>query len=125
MQHSEKIGGYFAAEMERRHLDRHGKFGELKQFAIQRRRDKGMKMPPIEVRRLVPSFDEMTAFLDNHPEVWGVAGENHLRHSLRKMAEHQKTFNSVLHNPLQMVTGSTGFEIRDEVLPMLRHLIET
>ena len=82
-------------------------------------------MPPDQIKRLVPDFDEMIAFLENHPDVWGAAKENYLRHGLRRIAAHQPTLNSALHNPFQIVGAPKAFEIRDEVLPLLRHLIET
>ena len=107
------------------YLERHKKFDDIKQFAVQQRKAKGMKMPPEEIKRLVPALDEMLTFLEKHPELWGAAKENYLRHGLRKMAGHQPILNSALHNPFQIVGAAKAFEIRDEVLPLLRHLIET
>ena len=107
------------------YLERHKKFDDIKQFAVARRQSKGMAMPPDQIKRLVPDFDEMIAFLENHPDLWGTAKENYLRHGLRRMAAHQPLLNSALHNPFQIVGAPKAFEIRDEVLPLLRHLIES
>lgn len=107
------------------YLERHKKFDDIKQFAVDRRKAKGMAMPPDQIKRLVPDFEEMIAFLEKHPELWGAAKENYLRHSLRKMGAHQPMLNSGLHNPFQIVGAPKAFEIRDEVMPLLRHLIET
>ena len=104
-------------------LHRHGKIAELKQAAVDQRRAKGMTIAAGEEKNVQPGFDEMLPYLETHPEVWG-AKSNHLRHCLRKMSAHQKTMNSALHNPLQLFNAQKAFEIRDEVLPLLRHLIE-
>jgi len=106
------------------HLHRHGKYPELRQFAIDRRRSKGMKIAPADEKNVLPSVDEMIPYLEMNPSVWG-AKEAHLRHSLKRFAAHQQTFNSALHNPFQPIEKSRMFDIRDEVLPLLRHLIET
>lgn len=107
-----------------KHLDRHGKFSDLKQFAIDRRRSKGVTIKPEDEGKITPSLDEMLVFLDNKPEIWGAAGHSHLRHSLKRMGAHQKMLNGAVHNPFQVVGSATAYEIRNEVLPLLRHLIE-
>lgn len=106
------------------HFDRHGKLAELKQFAIDRRKDAGTKIP--NEKQVVPDMDEMIAFMENNPEAWGAGiKQSHLKHSFRKMAAHKKLLNGVIHNPYQPINRSEAFTIRDEVLPILRHLIET
>lgn len=106
------------------YFDRHGKLAELKQFALDRRRGAGVKI--LDEKRFAPDMDEMIGFMENNPEVWDAEiKQNHLRHSLRKMAAHKKLLNSVIHNPYQPINRSEAFIIRDEVLPVLRHLIET
>jgi hypothetical protein len=106
------------------YLVRHGKFDELRQFAIERRRGKGLKIAPADEKKVTPQMEEIVPFLENNPSVWG-AKESYLRHSLRKMAAHVSTLNTALHNPFQPIERSRAFEMRDEILPMMRHLIET
>jgi hypothetical protein len=106
------------------YLVRHGKYEDLRQFAIQRRRSRGVKIEPADERKVNPAVEEIIPYLDNNPSVWG-AKENYLRHSLKKMGAHVATLNTALHNPFQPVERSKAFEIREEILPMVRHLIET
>jgi len=105
-------------------MDRHKKFDELKQFAIDRRKKKITLTPEAE-KNLTPSLDEMLAYFENNPSFWGTAKANYLKHSVKKMGAHQKTINGVLHNPWQQASKTEAVVIRDEVLPLLRHLIET
>jgi hypothetical protein len=105
------------------YLERRGKLAELKQYAIDERTKAGTKIK--NEKDVVPDTDEMIAFMVNHPDIWGAVKQNHLRHSLTRMAAHKKILNSVVHNPWQPISRSEAFAIRDEVLPILRHLIET
>jgi len=105
------------------YLERHGKLAELKQYAIDERTKAGAKIK--NEKDVVPDTDEMIAFMVNHPDIWGAVKQNHLRHSLTRMAAHKKILNSAVHNPWQPISRSEAFAIRDEVLPILRHLIET
>lgn len=105
------------------YLERHGKLAELKQHAIDVRTKAGTKIK--NEKDVVPDTDEMIAFMVNHPDIWGAVKQNHLRHSLTRMAAHKKILNSAVHNPWQPISRSEAFVIRDEVLPILRHLIET
>lgn len=107
------------------YLERHGngKLAELKQFAIDERNKGGQNVK--SEKDVVPNMDEMNAFMENNPDIWGAVKQNHLRHSLRRMAAHKKILNSAVHNPWQPINRSEAFVIRDEVLAILRHLIET
>jgi hypothetical protein len=106
-------------------LIRHGHSDEIKTFAIAKRRSKGMSVPPDQEKNLVPSMDEMLIFLEERRDLLGSIKGAHLRHSLKNMQGHQKTLNGVMHVPYQQVSRLTAFQIRDEILPILRHLIET
>ena len=106
------------------YLVRHERFDELRKFAIERRRSKGLKIALVDEKKVNPAVDEIIPFLDNNPSIWG-AKENYLKHSLKKMGSHVVTLNTALHNPFQPVERTKAFEIRDEILPMIRHLIET
>lgn len=104
------------------YMERHAKMAALKQFAIDKRKKK-IKLSVEAEKKLVPSMDEMLAYFESEPAVWG-AKENYLRHNVSKMGAHQKTMNTVLHNPYQLTHKTQAVQIRDEVLPLLRHLIE-
>ena len=105
------------------YMARHKKFDHLKQETIERRKKKGMKI--VDESKIVPNIDEMLAYFENNQSIWGTAKENYLRHCVSKMSGHQKTMNTVLHNPWQMTNKTQAIQIRDDVLPLLRHLIET
>ena len=105
------------------YFERHGKLADLKQAAIDGRKMKGLKIK--NEKDVVPDIDEMIAFLENKPDIWGAVKQNHVRHSLRRVANHKQLLNSAVHNPWQPINKAQAFVIRDEVLPILRHLIET
>jgi len=105
-------------------MDRHQRYAELHQWVIARRRNDGAKIPPDKEGEQVPKMDETLAFFHNHPNVWGLPAQNHLKHSVSKMSSHLKMMNGALHNAWQPIALPKAIEIRDEVLPLLRHLIE-
>lgn len=108
------------------YLDRNGQYGEYVKFAIAKN-EKALKrkLTEDEKKRYVPRVDDLIPFFHNHPELWGAAKAPHLKHSLANMGKYQPRLNSVLHNPFQAINKTEAFQIRDEVLPLLRHLIET
>lgn len=105
------------------YFERHGRLAELKQHAIDERTKVGMKIK--NEKDVAPDTEEMIGFMVKNPEIWGAVKQNHLRHSLTRMAAHKKIMNSAIHNPWQPITRAEAFAIRDEVLPILRHLIES
>jgi hypothetical protein len=107
-----------------KHLHRHGKFDELKKHSIDTRRKNGQTISTTDEKNIFPKMDEILPYLDNHPEVWG-AKQQALKHSLKRMIAHGPLLNSAVHNPFQIIDRSKAFEIRNEVLPVIRHLIET
>lgn len=112
-----------------KYLDRHGKYSLLMQFGIDKAEKKlekkEKKLTDEQKKKFVPLFDDMIPFLHNNPELWGAAKATHLKHSLAEMGKHQGKLNSVLHNPFQAIHVTEAFQIRDAVLPLLRHMIET
>jgi hypothetical protein len=108
------------------YLARNAHYEEYKKFAISKN-ERGLKrkMNADEKKKYQPRIDDLIPFFHNHPELWGAAKQNHLKHSLANMGKYQPRLNSVLHNPFQAINRSEAFQIRDEVLPLLRHLIET
>lgn len=110
-------------------LDRHGKYADLVTFSAEKYAKKlekqSKKLTDEEKKKLVPKIDDMIPFFHNHPELWGAAKATYLKHCVSNMGKYQPKLNSVLHNPFQPINRSEAFQIRDEVLPLLRHLIET
>jgi DNA mismatch endonuclease Vsr len=102
------------------YFERHGKLADLKQFVIDTRKKNGQEIK--NEKNVVPDLEEMIAFMENNPDIWGAVKQNHVRHSLRKLAEKKKLLNSAIHNPWQAINRSEAFSIRDEVLAVLRHL---
>jgi hypothetical protein len=103
---------------------RHGKAEALRVFAVSRRVADGKTLTEANKMAATPSMDELLAFLDQDPSVWG-ATKSPLKHSLGKMKGNQKELNGVLHNPFQQVAFNTAPGIRDAAMPILRHLIES
>jgi hypothetical protein len=103
---------------------RHGFADELQTFAITKREaGLGRKLTADQKRLLTPSFDEVVAFMEAKPELWGTkAGA--LKVSVGRAKGHQQTMNGALHNTWQTINRSEAFRIRDDLLPLLRHLIE-
>lgn len=103
-------------------LFRQGKLEELKQHAITTRKAAGLKIK--DEKNVWPKMDEILPYLENNMGVWG-AKHPQIKHSLKRMVTHGPMLNSAVHNPFQIIPKTKAFEIRDEVLPILRHLIET
>jgi hypothetical protein len=106
------------------YLVREKKYDDLKKFAVARH-TKERPMSAEAEKNFLPSLDDILAFLAKDHGVWGAAKSNYLKHSLSKLASHKALLNSAAHNPFQTINRTVGFEIRDDALPLLRHLIET
>ncbi len=106
-------------------LIRQNKYAELVKFAIDHRRKHGVKLSAEDEKDVIPQMEEMLLFLHKNAPTWAGGKTNYLKHSLSRMAFHSKMLNSAIHNPFQQIHRSQAFQIRDEVLPILRHLIET
>lgn len=104
---------------------RNGMADELNAFCVTYREGKlGRKLKAPEVRDLTPKFDECLAFMETRPDMWGIkAGA--MRTSVTKMKGHQKVMNGAVHHTWQTINRSEAFRIRDDMIPILRHLIET
>lgn len=105
-------------------MDRKGRYEELHKWVIARRRKDGAKIAVGDEGKQVPTMDETLAFFHNFPNVWGLPAQNYLKHSVSKMSAHLRSMNGALHNAFQPINRTAAIQIRDEVLPLLRHLIE-
>jgi hypothetical protein len=105
-------------------MDRKSRYEELHKWVVARRRREGSTIAADDEGKQVPSMDETLAFFHNHPNVWGLPAQNYLKHSVSKTSAHLKSMNGALHNAFQPISRTIAIQIRDEVLPLLRHLIE-
>jgi hypothetical protein len=106
------------------YLHRHGKYNELRQHAIDTRKRAGQTITTADEKTVFPKMAEILPYLVNNPTVWD-GKEQSLKHSLNKMMSHVPILNSAIHNPFQIIDKSDAFKIRNEALPVIRHLIET
>jgi Histidine kinase-, DNA gyrase B-, and HSP90-like ATPase len=108
-----------------KYMERKTKLGDLRTFAIDRRKKlDNWKPTPEQERNATITMDEMLAFYQHDSSIWGTASASYMRHIVAKMAKHQKTLNSAIHHPYQIINYTQALQIRDEALPLLRHLIE-
>lgn len=107
------------------YLRRHNHYPAAKDFAINRRKSKGLTMTAAQEKKVAPNFDELLAFLTNNPDVLDIEKHNKLKHSLSRVSARQKILNAAVHDVDQQIHRSEAFQIRDEIVPILRHLIET
>lgn len=106
------------------YIDRKGKLDDLKKFALEKRKKKGWEPKPGQEGKVTISMDEMLAYFEHNPGIWGDAKQAYTRHIVGKLKGHQPMMNSALHSPIQIIANTKAIEIRDEALPLLRHLIE-
>lgn len=77
-----------------------------------------------EIANLEPDLDELINFLVKTDNIWDQPRKNKIQHSLRKFLTHKKLLNSAAHNTFQTINKVSAFEIREDILPALRYLIE-
>ena len=107
-------------------FNRSGTLGGLMIFCLARRQqEKGVAPLSNDEKKRPPALDEMVAYLESEPAAWGEAKSQHLKHSLADAKKRKPLMNGVAHNPYQVVDRSEAYVVRNELLPILRHLIET
>lgn len=106
------------------YIDRKGKLDDLKKFALAQRKKKGWEPKPGHDGKITISMDEMLGYFEHNPSIWGDAKQGYTRHIVGKLKSYQPTMNSALHHPIQIIANTKAIEIRNEALPLLRHLIE-
>jgi len=107
------------------YLTRHGFFKKLKDYCIASREQK--KCSPLnekEKGNLNPKMEELNSFIEKNSDVFGVECNAHIKTSHRRVAYHMPMLNGVMHNHVQTISRFKALEIRDELLPVLRHFIE-
>jgi len=104
-------------------MNREKRGKELIDFVIKKREEKtGKKID--NPNSVSPRLEETLNFLDENPDVWGPLAANHIKKSVTKLKGYVPDINGALHNPFQAIHRSKVFQIRDEALSGLRHLIE-
>jgi len=109
------------------YLVRHNAFDEFNEYVKTERAkaNKSNDSPEKDNPSMLPSLDEAIAYLVNNVGIFGGGKKQYLKHSLSRMQHHKKLLNSAAHNAYQPINRSEALQIRDEVLPILRHLIES
>ncbi|MGE4264249.1 MAG: ATP-binding protein [Desulfovibrio sp.] len=89
-------------------------------------REKGIKRSLLapEKKTFIPKMEEMSSFLENNPDSWDATKATYIKRSQQRMSHHMAILNGVMHNPFQPINRLEAMQIRDEILPVLRHLIE-
>lgn len=106
------------------YLIRIKRYGDAINHCFEARIQKKPELTEEDKKKIVPSLDELLNFFANAKDIWGIQKANYLKHSLKKIIGYKPTLNSAVHQPLQPINLRTAFDIRDEALAMLRHLIE-
>ncbi len=111
------------------YLIRQGTYNNLRTILIEKRnkeREKTERIPltKAEEKNISPTLDEVISFFESHEDVWDATISKNIKTSLKKFAKYKEKLNSAVHNPFQLISKYEAFAIRDEVLPILRHLIE-
>lgn len=109
-------------------LIRHKLFDELKAYCATNREKKDTNGTTKTTGKkknsdIFPSLEEIVIFLTNHPSIWKDK-ESYLSRSLSTFAKHKPKLNSIIHDPFHPESWPFAYRIRDEILPILRHLIE-
>ena len=76
-----------------KYMHRKGKLGELRKFALDRRKAK-VNMSPEQEKHATISMDEMIAYFASGPGVFDAATQAYMRHVVGKVGKHQQTLNS-------------------------------
>lgn len=104
-------------------LTRHGKFKDFIDYVVEKRTKDG-DAPTKAAKDITPRLEESIGYLTKHPEHLG-SKQPYLKHSLARMQHHKPILNETVHNPYTQIGAPKAFDIRDDIVPILRHLIET
>lgn len=107
------------------YLIRHNAFDAFSEYIKQERAKDKKLNSTTENSSVLPSLDEALTYLSKNPDIFGAGKKQYLKHSLGRMQHHKKMLNSAAHNAYQPINRSEALQIRDEILPILRHLIES
>lgn len=111
--------------IKRRNIYKQAKAFTLSQRNQERQKQGKPSLTEKEETELSLSIDEFISFFEAHDIVWEDSTRKHAKQSLKKFGKHKERLNSAAHNHFQTIHNTEAFQIRDEVLPILRHLIES
>lgn len=103
---------------------RQGRAGELDVYAKAARAKKSRADAQVNVKHFHPSMDEILGFMIDDSRTWG-ATKQPIRHSAERMRDHQKKLNDVIHNPFGLMSQHFALTIRNDLIPIIRHLLES
>ncbi|WP_162876303.1 ATP-binding protein [Achromobacter insuavis] len=83
------------------------------------------KLASQDPARMTVSLEEYLTYMERNPAMWGAVKAGHMQQAVRNVGARKKLLNGVVHNPYQTINRTEAFAIRDEALPLLRHLIES
>jgi len=106
-------------------LIRHKEYENCKASSIPER-EKGIGRPlnAQEKAQFVANMDEMISFFQSTPTAWQHGAGPHLAQSLNAFSKLKPKMNSAIHQPFQVISVPEVVSIRDELLPLFRHLLE-
>lgn len=106
-------------------LIRHGKYKDcIDNVIVKRENEKGKQLTKEQKQQLVPDIEELIWLFSSDVTLWQDGVGKQMNQCLAKFATHKQRMNSAIHHPFQNINHTEVLQIRDEVLPMLRHLIE-
>ncbi|MBL1430900.1 MAG: ATP-binding protein [Robiginitomaculum sp.] len=87
-------------------------------------KNKGITLTAKKKKDYVPDLAKMLLYLIDNYDDWKLDKGKMLKRSVENFKKHKGTVNDSIHHPLSQITQSTAIQIRDEVMPVLRHFIE-
>jgi len=91
----------------------------------EKRKAEGRDPLSAEVKKsFQPDLESITTYLKNHTDIWGEEKSTYMKRSLDDFLKHKQTINSAIHHPLQKIGVERADDVRQEVIPILRHFIE-
>lgn len=105
---------------------RTGRIDDVKTFGVERREKRMDRvLTDEEKKKFTARVDEIIDYLDANPQTLGAGKAGHMSHGLKRFKNAQQTMNSAMHNPFQPIDRLVAIGLRTELVPLLRHLIES
>jgi len=87
-------------------------------------KEKAITLTAKQKKNYVPDLSKMLQYLIDNYDDWKLGKGKMLKRSVENFKKHKGTVNDSIHHPLSQIAQSTAIQIRDEVMPVLRHFIE-
>jgi Histidine kinase-, DNA gyrase B-, and HSP90-like ATPase len=106
-------------------LIRHKLYENAKSVIIPlRETEMGKLLDQKQRSNFVPTMDEMATYMANNPSIWRAGSGPHMTQSLTSFSKKKSRMNSAIHQPVQMINITEAVQIRDDILPLFRQMIE-